>query len=427
MPRRTALTLSLVAFGALVASACAATPSPEAASTLRVEGRANATPSLAADGSFVAVVWGGTADGRRDVYLAVSRDAGRTFDPPVRVNAEAGEARLGGELPPRVALRRAPGALEPEVTVLWTARGDSTSIKIARSADGGRTFTSPSALQAAEAIGDRGWPALTVAGDGVAHAIWLDHRELAASRAAAGAHAAHRTPGAHDGVAMAQKSALFYAALGGNAPSEVRVTGGVCYCCKTALVAGPGGRLVAAWRHVYPGNFRDIALSTSTDGGRTFSAPIRVNEDGWSINGCPDDGPALAAGPDGTFHLIWPTVLDGPEPQGALFYASTTDGASLTRPVRIATLGGSKPMHPQVAVDPDGRVVLAWDEYVGDHRVAALREIKTSGGIAFGPIVTLDETAAYPALSATSEGLVAVWTGGAPESSAIVVRRIRLP
>jgi hypothetical protein len=84
-------------------------------------------------------------------------------------------------------------------------------------------------------------------------------------------------------------------------------------------------------------------------------------------------------------------------------------------------------MHPQVAVDPDGRVVLAWDEYVGDHRVAALREIKTSGGIAFGPIVTLDETAAYPALSATSEGLVAVWTGGAPESSAIVVRRIRLP
>jgi hypothetical protein len=314
------------------------------------------------------------------------------------------------------------------VTVLWTARSGTTSMKLARSTDGGRTFTAPALLQEAGATGDRGWPALSVAADGVAHAVWLDHRELAASRAGAGAHAAHRTAGAHDGVAMAQKSALYYARIGPAAPApEARLTNGVCYCCKTALAAGPDGRLVAAWRHVYPGNLRDIALSASTDGGRTFSDPVRVNEDGWSINGCPDDGPALAAGAEGTFHLIWPTVLQNPEPQGALFYATTRDAATFTTPVRIPTLGGEKPGHPQIAIDGRGRVVAAWDEYVNDARAAVLRELRPGTEAAFGPLVTLGDAGAYPVLAGVADGVVAAWTSGAADASRVVVRRLALP
>ena len=37
---------------------------------LRVDGRSNATPWIASDGDFVAVVWGATADARTDVYHA---------------------------------------------------------------------------------------------------------------------------------------------------------------------------------------------------------------------------------------------------------------------------------------------------------------------------------------------------------------------
>src|SRR5438034_9099201 len=40
-----------------------------------------------------------------DVFLAVSRDAGRTFGAPRRVNDTIGDARLNGEQPPQVALR----------------------------------------------------------------------------------------------------------------------------------------------------------------------------------------------------------------------------------------------------------------------------------------------------------------------------------
>ena len=74
---------------------------------------------------------------------------------------------------------------------------------------------------------------------------------------------------------MAQKSGLYYAASagGGRCPPERALAMGVCYCCKTALAAGADGALFAAWRHVYPGNLRDIAFSVSRDSGRTFSAP----------------------------------------------------------------------------------------------------------------------------------------------------------
>jgi hypothetical protein len=66
-----------------------------------------------------------------------------------------------------------------------------------------------------------------------------------------------------------------------------------------------------------------MALTVSRDGGRTFSEPARVSEDRWAINGCPDDGPALAVDKTGVAHLVWPTVIDGPQPEGGIFYATT--------------------------------------------------------------------------------------------------------
>src|SRR5690606_24395844 len=143
-----------------------------------VPGRSDSTLSVAASGTFVAVAWGASAQGAADVYVAVSDDEGRTFGAPVRVNDVPGEGRLGGELPPRVAVHPSSDGSAPEVVVLWTARGEATEIKAARSRDGGRTFDAPVALQVAGAAGDRGWPSLAVDHGGRAHAVWLDHRGL---------------------------------------------------------------------------------------------------------------------------------------------------------------------------------------------------------------------------------------------------------
>ncbi len=73
--------------------------------------------------------------------------AARRSGRPFRSTRSPGEARLGGELPPRVALTPGRGSATPEIVVLWTARGAATAIRTARSRDGGRTFEPPVALQ----------------------------------------------------------------------------------------------------------------------------------------------------------------------------------------------------------------------------------------------------------------------------------------
>jgi hypothetical protein len=422
-PRTTATALAAASMLGLVLHAAP----PTDVVSLTVNGRSNTSPWVAAMGSFVAVVWGATATGRSDVFVAVSRDAGQTFASPVQVNAVSGEARLGGELPPRVALASAGRSRDPELAVLWTARGETTAGRIARSRDGGKTFEAAATLQSPGAPGDRGWPALALDRQGRAHAVWLDHRGLAAGRVAGARHGGHHT-GVHDGVAMAQKSGLYYAGANG-LPGERELAKGVCYCCKTALAVGPDGSVYAAWRHVYPGNLRDIAFTLSRDGGRSFSTPARVNKDGWTIDGCPDDGPAIAVDVSGGVHLVWPTVVSGPTSEGALRYAFTRDGRTFTRPSRIPTLGSLKPSHPQIVVDRAGRIVVAWDEVVDGQRVSVAREVKTgSGDAAFGPVVKLapDGPAMYPVLAATSTGILSVWTTGG-EASSIRVRTIHLP
>jgi hypothetical protein len=401
-----------------------------ASAPLDVPGRADATPSVAASGRFVAVAWGAASGSQSDVFLAASRDGGATFAAPVQVNVIAGEGRLGGEMPPRVALVRRDGASSPDIVVLYTARGERTAIKMTRSRDGGRTFDAPVALQAPDAPGDRGWPALDVDGRGRLHAIWLDHRGMAANRTAAAARTAQQGGGDHDGAAMAQRSGLYYAAVAAAPSPEREITSGVCYCCKTAIATGRDGAVYAAWRHVYAGNLRDIAFTMSRDGGRSFAAPIRVSQDGWAINGCPDDGPAMVVDATGTAHVVWPTVIGGSAPEGAIFYASTREGRQFTPRVRIPTLGGPKPSHPQIIAMGDGRFAVAWDENVDGRRIAALRQLTVRADAApvFGPILLLstDGSGTYPALAVSDRGVVAVWTATG-DPSRIETKVLTLP
>jgi hypothetical protein len=387
--------------------------------TLAVPGRVNSTPWIAATGANVAVAWGAAADGKGDVFVAVSRDGGRTFGRPVRVNSVAGDARISGEIAPRVAL--VPMAESaPAFTVTWNAKDGGTGIKTARSRDGGRTFVEEKSLQMKGAIGDRGWQASTLDATGKLHTIWLDHRVMAADKAA-GDHSQHK--GEHDGAAMAQKSGLYYAADGG---PERELFKGVCYCCKTALAVGPKGELYAAWRHVFPGNMRDMAMTLSRDGGRTFTPLVRVNHDGWSINGCPDDGPALAVGADGTVHMVWPTVQNE---SGVILYATSRNGAAMTVPKRVPTLGGPKASHPQIAIARSGSVFIAWDEVIEGARRAGMVRLTSSapGAAAFGKPERVAGTSpsVYPVMAAVENGMIAAWTSGTPGQSVIKVRRIK--
>ncbi len=203
----------------------------------------------------------------------------------------------------------------------------------------------------------------------------------------------------------------------------------MCYCCKTALATAPGGLVYTAWRHVYPGNIRDIAFSMSRDGGRSFAAPVRVSADQWQLAGCPDDGPAMAVDASGVVHLVWPTVVQGSTPEGGLFYASTRDGRTFTARQRVPTLGSPKPSHPQITVSGDGRLAVAWDEVVSGVRRALVQHITVDrrGRATFGTPTDLgaDAPGVYPVLAATPRGLLAVWTRGAAGATMIAVASLR--
>ena len=399
----TRMTLVVVA---IISAVGAQLPAQSKDVTLSVAGRASSTPWIASLGANVAIAWGASADGKGDIYVAMSRDGGRTFASPVRVNATPGEARISGEIPPRVTLSLPKGTV-PIVSVTWNAKDNGTEVKTARSTNGGRTFGPAISLQARGAAGDRGWQAAAADANGNLHVMWLDHRGMAAATD----HAAHKGEG--DGAEMAQRSGLYY---WGGAP-ERELFKGVCYCCKTALAIGPKNEIYAAWRHVFPGNLRDMGFTMSRDGGKTFSPLLRVAEDGWSINGCPDDGPAMAIGAAGTIHLVWPTVKND---AGVILYATSKDGAAFSVPVRVPTLGGPKPSHPQIAVDSAGRVVIAWDETVTGVRQAV--SIAAEPGARFSKARVIGE-GTYPVMAKADGAMVTAWTSGPAASSVIKVQR----
>jgi hypothetical protein len=380
--------------------------------TLAISGRSNTTPAIAADHQFVAVVWGASLpDGVTDVYAAASRDGGLTFTRSVRVNDVAGDASLGAEQPPRIALVPHAGK-NPEIVIVWTAKStDGTRLLISRSRDGGATFAHATPLPASEAAGNRGWESMTVDARGRPLLLWLDHRDMAASMAGMhheghdhSASAASQTNGAQ----RAQASKLYFASLGETSSAHA-LTGGVCYCCKTSLATGADGSIYAAWRHVYPGNIRDIAFTVSHDGGRTFAAPVRVSSDGWMIDGCPENGPALTVDSSGAVHVVWPTLVQEKrkEPTLALFHAVTHNGRTFSPRERIDTEG--TPRHPQVVPTSRG-LVTAWDEEVagGNRRVVLNR----SGS----RVVVSAARAQTPALADTGDGVAIAWAEGSERS-----------
>jgi hypothetical protein len=402
----------------------------KASATLGVPGRANAFVSAAAQDKFVSVVWAAaTEGGATDVYAASSRDAGTTWTRPVRVNHSSGDARVSGEQPPRIALvKRAHG--EPSIVVVWTSpRPGGTRLLTARSGDGGRTFGRESIVPGSEAAGNRGWESTVVDAAGHVDAIWLDHREMAHGRSDAPHEHGAADRSTHDGVAMAQQSKIYFASLD-RAVEPKAITGGVCYCCKTAIATALDGSLYLAWRHVYAGNIRDIAFTRSSDGGRTFAEPIRVSEDRWVLDGCPENGPAIAVDASRRVHIVWPTLVPeltrGSEPSLTLFYATSRDGRQFTARQQIQTEG--VPRHVQIAIGSAGSAPLvAWDEQVNGKRqvVFGRAAVDVQGTVRISREVANDDgPAQYPAVAPMSNGFIAAWTSGPSAASVIRIARL---
>jgi hypothetical protein len=181
---------------------------------------------------------------------------------------------------------------------------------------------------------------------------------------------------------------------------------------------------------VYQGNVRDIAFTKSTDDGRTFAPPIRVSDDNWVLDGCPENGPAIAVDSTKRIHIVWPTLVPGATPNGpptlGLFYATSADGRRFTPRQQISTEG--VPRHPQIALDSSGQIIVVWDEQASGTRTIALAHgtIDATGTARFSRGTVRDDAPGnYPFVATTDSGTLVGWTSGA--SGQTVIRTRYLP
>lgn len=132
----------------------------------------------------------------------------------------------------------------------------------------------------------------------------------------------------------------------------------LCPCCRTAMLYDSTKHaLHIAFRQIIHDSIRDIMHMVSFDQGQTFQEPQRVSFDNWVVDACPHSGPSLADY-GGNLHIVWYTLGGG----RGIFYARTTDDKLFTYKQQVSDFNMSA-KHAQIAALPDGRLVIAWDEY----------------------------------------------------------------
>jgi len=377
----------------------------------------NLTPSLASDGNTVALSWTvADADGRADVFVAMSGDGGSTFAAPVRANDVRGDVKASEQQAPRLAVK------SDMVAVLWTGRRDGhTDMRLAVSHDRGRSFQPAIALSPTDAPGTRGWGSVLIDDARQVQAVWLDTRLTATSMPA---H--EHKPGAdhmsHGGATMAssRQDVHWVTVRDGVASDDRLVAAAVCFCCKTAL-AGTGTQVAAAWRDIYGDNQRDISFAQLGSSGEPRR--VRVADDGWKLNGCPEDGPALAALPSGAMHIVWPTkVSDNPTTKG-IFYASTTDGSSFSPRFRLDDGHGSA-SHPTIAASASGRVAAVWTAGDAEQHTIEFRQ-KASADWTAASTIANESAIASPVIAATADGFLLAWEHHTGAGAIILLKHIQ--
>lgn len=323
--------------------------------------------ATAPDGGFYVAWVNHNANSKSDVMLARYDSEGTTSGAPVMVNEQAGVATAWRGDPPSVAVA------DKSVYVLWTARVESngkkgTDLYLSVSHDQGKTFASAVKVNDDKLPGAHGMHSLAVANDGKIYAAWLDERNIITPKPSKHAGGHH----------MESNRELFVAHStdGGKTFSPNRkVAENACPCCKTALAVSPDGTLYAGWRQVLPGNFRHIAVASSTDGGANFSAPVIVSDDKWMLQGCPVSGPSLAADASGTLKVVW--YAAGEDAAPGLYFAETRDKGRTFSPRSLLmqeTVKGTPAL-----VGTSDRAVAIWQGAVGQQPETKVREIGGAG------------------------------------------------
>jgi hypothetical protein len=350
-----------------------------------------ATPMFAAlPGGGRVVAWvsapGGGSDG--SLHVSVTPAGAPAALPSVTVRDPLGPIEAHGEAPPQLAADAKGG-----ISVLYAVgkevpgeRFPKSALRFIRSADSGRTWSEPQTVNDGTDFGSHNFHALTAAPDGSLLATWLDAR-----RGKSGVWMSRSTDG---GKTWAPNTPIY--------------TDPTCPCCRTAVAVAGDGAIYVAWRAILPGDIRDVVVTRSADGGKTWAEPVRTRADDWVYPGCPHAGPSLELDAAGGVHVAWWT---GKEGEAGVYYAHSTDGGKSFSAQPIATGERARPAHVQLAV-AGAQVYVAWDDGLGDMPRVLLRR-SADGGETFRREELLSEpgvAASFPVLALHGDSVAVAWS-----------------
>lgn len=397
---RTTLLLAAV-IGLATASCGPRAPADPAAWSIAIRpvaapaGAGSAEPQLTGSGAGVILSWLEHAGTTSTLKFAERTDAGWTAP----VTAASGAGWFVSYADPPAVMRLSNGTLVAQWLQHTDPRLEAMDLRLSFSRDNGKSWASAFTPHHDGTITQHAfasmfeWPGSTL---GV---VWLDGRESFVET---------DDPA---GGSMTLRYAAFDAAW--TQTADVAVDRRVCECCSTSVAPTSDG-VLAAFRDRSAAEIRDIAVSRLENA--AWTAVTAVHNDGWKTYACPVNGPALSA----RARLVAAAWFTAANDEGRAFVAFSSDaGRTWGAPIRLDE--GMALGRVDVELLDDDSAVATWIELAGGRSQLRLRRIDPSGGRSAAlPVASVGEgrAAGFPRLARRGDELIFAWTESGPSSGA---------
>jgi hypothetical protein len=342
----------------------------------------------------------------RNAFFAWSDDAGQTWSPAKRVNS-AVEAVQGEENGPRVAIGK-----DNKAYVVWSIpgeKGDKTraNVRFAME-DGNGGFTPARTLN--EVKDAARFPIIELAPDGNLLIAWIDRRI--------------------DNPKPRQLYLVRLNADGQALTSNYPAGEGLCECCKLGISFADDGKTVyMVDREVDANKVRNHVLRKSTDGGKSFAAPVEISNDGWQVPSCPHSGPSIGRDSRARLHVSWFT-RGRSEQEAGIYYSVSRDGGGSFAPRQLVQRNTAPEiLYNSLSVGHDDTVYLAWSNLDANQKSQIYLRTLAADGRTWGPIQQLSNAsgnASRPVVALSKNQVHVAWTETDGENSRAVMRSARV-
>lgn len=280
----------------------------------------------------------------------------------------------------------------------WLAKsGPGTfeyDVTISRSFDGGKTWGKPFVPHRDGVKAEHGFVSLFAAKDGNLAAVWLDGREMKPGE------------GSHDHGHGNMTLRYVKIKRDGTLTDEAVLDTRVCECCQTSAAMTADGPVVV-YRDRSEQEIRDTSIVRLRDG--QWSQPVSVFKDDWQINGCPVNGPSVAAA-GRRVAVAWYTGVNN-KPRVKLAFSNDA-GASFGEPITVDD--GNPAGRVETLLLADGSALVCWLEKIQGGGEVRMRRVRPDGKFDAAMIVSTTGAArsnGFPQMARVGKTLVFAWTG----------------